>query len=59
VALSDVELESIQIRLEAATATWPPSPAAARELIELAREDLPALLAEVRELRRSDGGMRR
>jgi hypothetical protein len=39
------------VRLDAATAIWPPSPAALQELTELALEDLPALLAEVRELR--------
>jgi hypothetical protein len=51
VSLSDAELESIQIRLDAATVTWPPSPAAIRDLLDLARQDLPALLAEVRDLR--------
>jgi hypothetical protein len=51
--LSDAELESIQVRLDAATAKWPPSAAALHELIELAREDLPALLTEVRALRQS------
>jgi hypothetical protein len=49
--LTDAEIESIQIRLDAATATWPPSAAALQELIQLAREDLPALLSEVREAR--------
>lgn len=51
-ALSDRELESIQIRLDAALARWPPTPAALRELVALAREDLPVVLADLRQTRR-------
>lgn len=54
VTLSDRELESIQIRLDAALSRWPPTPAALRELVALAREDLPVVLADLRERRRHD-----
>ena len=55
--LSDREIESIQIRLDAAVSPWPPTPAALRELVSLAREDLPMVLAQLRqcsERRRAD-----
>jgi len=58
-ALSDAEIESIQIRLDAATAIWPPSGASLQELVQLAREDLPAVLADLRELRASRRSGRR
>ncbi|HEX9494658.1 MAG TPA: hypothetical protein VGA38_02745 [Candidatus Limnocylindria bacterium] len=51
VALSDRELGSIQIRLDAALSRWPPTPAALRELVALAREDLPLVLADLRQCR--------
>ncbi|MEA2661583.1 MAG: hypothetical protein QOH08_1155 [Chloroflexota bacterium] len=50
-SLSDAQLESIEVRFDAATFKWPPSGAAMRELMQLALEDLPALLAEVRACR--------